>query len=235
MPVGFSGSTPPSRPTSKSRSRAGLPFEPGAALRRKPTMHQHLIGCLWGTALGDALGLCREGLSPARGQRLYPDLNRFQLFGGRGLASDDTEHAAFTAWAIHGHPDPPTFQRRLRHALRRWIACLTGRGRARKPRTLPGDQHPPHPHRSPSPGTHPSDRLDKPGKPPTYPCRSEPESRNSSLSKTLPMVLANGLQSQMHLFLAHPIGNVKESRRSGLALSGIPAESIAQPIIQIIA
>lgn len=87
-------------------------------------MHQHLIGCLWGTALGDALGLCREGLSPARGQRLYPDLTRFQLFGGRGLASDDTEHAAFTAWAIHGHPDPSTFQRRLRHALRRWIACL---------------------------------------------------------------------------------------------------------------
>lgn len=87
-------------------------------------MQQQLIGCLWGTALGDALGLCREGLSPRRGQTLYPHLDRFQLFAGRGLASDDTEHAAFTAWAIAGHPDPPTFRRRLRHALRRWIVCL---------------------------------------------------------------------------------------------------------------
>ncbi|MBN9415287.1 hypothetical protein ABS71_17530 [bacterium SCN 62-11] len=87
-------------------------------------MQQQLIGCLWGTALGDALGLCREGLNPRRGQRLYPDLDRFQLFGGRGLASDDTEHAAFTAWAISGQPDPATFESRLRHAFQRWLACL---------------------------------------------------------------------------------------------------------------
>lgn len=87
-------------------------------------MQERLVGCLWGTALGDALGLCLEGLSPARGQRLYPDLNRFQLFGGRGLASDDTEHAAFTAWAIAGHPEPALFERRMRRALRRWVACL---------------------------------------------------------------------------------------------------------------
>lgn len=88
------------------------------------TIQDQLVGCLWGTALGDALGLCREGLSRRRGQRLYPDLDRFQLFGGRGLVSDDTEHAAFTAWALAGQPDLPTFQRRLRRAFRRWIWCL---------------------------------------------------------------------------------------------------------------
>ena len=87
-------------------------------------MKQQLVGCLWGTALGDALGLCREGLSARRGQRLYPDLDRFQLFAGRGLVSDDTEHAAFTAWALAGQPDPATFQRRLRRAFRRWLWCL---------------------------------------------------------------------------------------------------------------
>ena len=87
-------------------------------------MNEQLVGCLWGTALGDALGLCREGLSMRRGQRLYPNLERFQLFAGRGLVSDDTEHAAFTAWALSGQPDPPTFQRRLRRAFRRWLWCL---------------------------------------------------------------------------------------------------------------
>lgn len=87
-------------------------------------MHEQLTGCLWGTALGDALGLCREGLSARRGAQLYPNLDKFQLFGGRGLASDDTEHAAFTAWAISGEPDPETFHSRLRLAFRRWVACL---------------------------------------------------------------------------------------------------------------
>lgn len=80
-----------------------------------------LQGCLWGTALGDALGLCREGLSRERGRRLYPNLDNYQLFGGRGLVSDDTEHAAFTAWAAQ---DPEHFERRLRHALRRWLWSL---------------------------------------------------------------------------------------------------------------
>ena len=80
-----------------------------------------LHGCLWGTALGDALGLCREGLSRRRGQRLYPNLENYQLFGGRGFVSDDTEHAAFTAWAAQ---DREKFASRLRQALRRWLWSL---------------------------------------------------------------------------------------------------------------
>lgn len=85
------------------------------------TTPEQLTGCLWGTALGDALGLCREGLSRRRGQRLYPRLEGFQLFGGRGLASDDTEHACFTCWALH---QPDAFGPRLRRALRRWLWAL---------------------------------------------------------------------------------------------------------------
>lgn len=85
------------------------------------TQTERLTGCLWGTALGDALGLCREGLSRRRGERMYPRLEGYQLFGGRGLVSDDTEHAAFTLWALQ---DPQNFEARLRYALKRWLACL---------------------------------------------------------------------------------------------------------------
>jgi len=85
------------------------------------TEADHLVGCLWGTALGDALGLCREGLSRSRGQKMYPNLDRYQLFGGRGWVSDDTEHAAFTVWALQ---QPDRFESRLRQALRRWLWCL---------------------------------------------------------------------------------------------------------------
>ena len=87
-------------------------------------MNENVVGCLWGTALGDALGLCREGLSARRGQRLYPNLEGFQLFGGRGLCSDDTEHAAFTLWALNGAADAGEFERRLKWAFRRWLRAL---------------------------------------------------------------------------------------------------------------
>jgi ADP-ribosylglycohydrolase len=40
------------------------------------------------------------------------------------MVSDDTEHAAFTAWALAGQPDLTTFERRLRRAFRRWLWCL---------------------------------------------------------------------------------------------------------------
>lgn len=85
------------------------------------TKSERLIGSLWGTAIGDALGLCREGLAPERARKLYPNLDEYQLFGGRGMVSDDTEHAAFTVWAMQ---QPEQFEQRLRYALRRWLWAL---------------------------------------------------------------------------------------------------------------
>ncbi len=41
--------------------------------------YPHILGCLLGTALGDAVGLRREGLSPQRAAR---------MFGARPLAPD---------------------------------------------------------------------------------------------------------------------------------------------------
>src|SRR5262245_1534245 len=85
-----------------------------------------LAGVLLGTAVGDALGLPREGLSPRRAARLYgvpPLRHRFLL--GRGMASDDTEHAALVAQALLRHPDDAEcFARSLPWGLRWWFAGL---------------------------------------------------------------------------------------------------------------
>jgi ADP-ribosylglycohydrolase len=66
-----------------------------------------ILGCLLGTAVGDALGLPAEGLSPQQQQRLFGKLETHRLLFGRGMISDDTEHTFFTALAwleARGHP-----------------------------------------------------------------------------------------------------------------------------------
>jgi ADP-ribosylglycohydrolase len=91
-----------------------------------------VVGCLLGLAVGDALGLPREGLSPRRGDRLFPHVDRHNFFFGRGLFSDDTEHACLTAQALLASGgDPATFRYALARGLRWWFAALpAGIGRA---------------------------------------------------------------------------------------------------------
>ncbi|HEY1549793.1 MAG TPA: ADP-ribosylglycohydrolase family protein [Kofleriaceae bacterium] len=80
-----------------------------------------ITGLLLGTAVGDSLGLPREGLSPRRARRLYPGPLRQRL----GLLSDDTEHACMTAQALLAEPnDPRRFGRVLARKLRWWLAAL---------------------------------------------------------------------------------------------------------------
>jgi ADP-ribosyl-[dinitrogen reductase] hydrolase len=80
-----------------------------------------ITGLLLGTAVGDSLGLPREGLSPRRARRLYPGPLRQRL----GLLSDDTEHACMTAQALLAEPnDPARFGRVLARKLRWWLAAL---------------------------------------------------------------------------------------------------------------
>lgn len=50
-----------------------------------------ITGSLLGIAIGDALGLPYENLSPARGRALLGEPDRFHFFFGRGMVSDDTE------------------------------------------------------------------------------------------------------------------------------------------------
>jgi len=81
-----------------------------------------LTGCLTGMAIGDALGLPHEGLSPRRAQRLFPDVDRYHFLFGRGMFSDDTEHACMTAQALLASGgDGTRFARSLAWRLRWWL------------------------------------------------------------------------------------------------------------------
>jgi ADP-ribosylglycohydrolase len=88
-------------------------------------MTNRLAGILLGSAVGDALGLPAEGLSPRRRRRLMPGPWRHRLLFGRGMVSDDTEHALFVAQSLLRHPaDPDAFRRSLAWHLRWWVAGL---------------------------------------------------------------------------------------------------------------
>lgn len=88
-------------------------------------VHEAAIGCLLGTAVGDAIGLPYEGLSPGRAARLLGVPDRHRLLPGRGMVSDDTEHACLTAAAfIEADGDPARFAAALASRLRWWLAAL---------------------------------------------------------------------------------------------------------------
>lgn len=81
-----------------------------------------IVGCLLGTAAADALGLPYEGLSRQRGQRLYGPPDRYRFCFGRGMVSDDTEHACMTAQALlTAQGDVDLFRRELARHLRWWL------------------------------------------------------------------------------------------------------------------
>ncbi len=62
-----------------------------------------IVGCILGTAVGDALGLALEGLSRRRQPRMFPDLSSHQLLPfGKGMCSDDTEHTCMLAQSLIG-------------------------------------------------------------------------------------------------------------------------------------
>ena len=82
-------------------------------------------GCLLGMAVGDAIGLPAEGLSPERRKRLFGELINHRLFLGRGFVSDDTAHAIMTAQAlVASGGDPTKFGQELAVRLRWWLLSL---------------------------------------------------------------------------------------------------------------
>ena len=86
---------------------------------------QAIIGCLLGTAVGDAVGLACEGLPRRRQGRMFPHLDGPRLLGRRGMVSDDTEHACLVAQAlIESAGDPDPFTRALARRLRLWLLGL---------------------------------------------------------------------------------------------------------------
>jgi len=82
-------------------------------------------GCLWGCAIGDAIGLPFEGLPPRRVARWLREPVGHQFCFRRGMVSDDTDHTIFTLQALMlAGDDPPQFARLLAGRLRCWLACL---------------------------------------------------------------------------------------------------------------
>ena len=96
------------------------------------TNEKAIIGCILGTAVGDALGLPYEGLSPNRARKLLgpPDRHRFYL--RRGMISDDTEHTCMVAQSlIESGGNVEVFARRFAARLRWWMLALpAGVGKA---------------------------------------------------------------------------------------------------------
>ena len=91
-----------------------------------------IIGCILGTAVGDALGLPYEGLSPERAKRMLGPPDRHRFFFRRGMVSDDTEHTCMVAQSlIEARGDVEIFATRFASRLRWWIIGLpAGVGKA---------------------------------------------------------------------------------------------------------
>ncbi|MBX7254878.1 MAG: ADP-ribosylglycohydrolase family protein [Candidatus Hydrogenedentes bacterium] len=78
-----------------------------------------------GTAVGDALGLPMEGLSPKRARRIFGEVTGHRLLPGKGLVSDDTEHTCMVAQALVASArEPERFQRELARRIKHWFWML---------------------------------------------------------------------------------------------------------------
>jgi len=109
------------RERQEAAARAHEIFRSEAAIRRA----RALEGSLLGTAVGDALGLACEGLSPARQRKLFPKLDRYGFLLGHGMCSDDTEHAVMLAQAlIVSGGDATHLQRDFAWRLKGWLIGL---------------------------------------------------------------------------------------------------------------
>ncbi|MEQ9380067.1 MAG: ADP-ribosylglycohydrolase family protein [Pirellulales bacterium] len=85
-------------------------------------LYSHVLGCLLGTAVGDAAGLRREGLTPRRALKLYGKAVSPELFAGYGMCSDDTEHTLMVARSlVIANRDPESFERQLAGQLKCWL------------------------------------------------------------------------------------------------------------------
>lgn len=88
-------------------------------------MNSALSSCLLGGALGDSVGLPSEGINAARISRLRTGPLRQSLVFGRGMVSDDTEHAVMTLLSLHEcEGDVDRFAKCLGRRLRWWLASV---------------------------------------------------------------------------------------------------------------
>ncbi|MEZ6133745.1 MAG: ADP-ribosylglycohydrolase family protein [Pirellulaceae bacterium] len=94
---------------------------------------EHIHGLMVGTAIGDALGYAREGLSRRVALKMFgrPPL-RYRLLPGRGIYSDDTQLMLMAAQALlNSRSEVQYFRHSLRRRLSWYVLSLpVGIGRA---------------------------------------------------------------------------------------------------------
>ncbi|MCU0543322.1 MAG: ADP-ribosylglycohydrolase family protein [Oscillatoriaceae cyanobacterium Prado104] len=84
-----------------------------------------IVGCIIGTAIGDAIGLPVEGLSKRRQSLMHPKISGHHLFMGRGMVSDDTEHTCMVAQSlIVSGGNLQVFSQQLTMRFRWWLLGL---------------------------------------------------------------------------------------------------------------
>lgn len=94
-------------------------------MKIRPTTQKQIPGLLLGGAVGDAMGLPAERMSAEQIARRWPGGLKHRFVFGRGMISDDTEHAAMTAQAlIVAAGDVEKFRRCLGWKLRWWFLAL---------------------------------------------------------------------------------------------------------------
>lgn len=90
-----------------------------------PSLEDRLAGCLLGGAVGDALGLPLEGLARCRARKISKGSLRYRFIFGRGMVSDDTEHACLTAVALaKAKGDINLFEMHLARGMRSWLCTV---------------------------------------------------------------------------------------------------------------
>lgn len=92
----------------------------------------HFLQILIATAMGDSLGLAFENMSKRRVRRRAKEPIGQRFFFGKGMISDDTEHALLTARSLmDAQGNAAVFEQALSKRLKRWLIALApGVGKA---------------------------------------------------------------------------------------------------------
>lgn len=88
-------------------------------------LYKSIQGCIFGTAVGDSIGLPFEGMSARRIKKFNTFPLRQRFFKGNGMLSDDTEHTCIVAHAlIFANDDTEEFAGNMAWSLRFWLLGL---------------------------------------------------------------------------------------------------------------
>ena len=91
-----------------------------------PDLADAIEGAILGTAVGDSIGLTREGLSRRRAMRMFGGAPlEHRLIFRHGMVSDDTDHTCMAAQSlVSSGSDPDRFARHLAWRLRWWLLAI---------------------------------------------------------------------------------------------------------------